>query len=91
VALSFCFVPRLTGSVRRQGDYDEARKVFTKAAKFPLDWPEMLWEAWLSFEHSHGSANEVQNAFDIIERARVQVEARRARVILSSLNHLLLC
>jgi hypothetical protein len=64
--------------------------VFTKAAKFPLDWPEMLWEAWLSFEHSHGSANEVQSALDIVERARAQVEARRAKVILlllSSLSH----
>ena len=71
------------GLVRRQGDYNEARKVFTKTAKSPLDWPEMLWEAWLSFEHSHGSAKEVQNALDVIERARTQVEARRAKVLLT--------
>ena len=75
---------RLTGSVRRQGDYNETRKVFTRLAKSPLDWPEMIWEAWLSFEHSHGSAKEVQNALDVVERARVQVEARRAKVVLVS-------
>lgn len=77
---------RLTWLVRRQGDHNEARKVFTKVAKSPLDWPEMLWEAWLSFEHSHGFAQEIQNALDIVERARTQVEARRAKVARSFLE-----
>lgn len=68
-----------TSALERQGDYNEARRVFMKVARSPLDWPEMLWEAWLSFEHSHGSAKEVQNALDVVERARTQVEARRAK------------
>ena len=68
--------------VRRQGDYEEARSAFTKAAKFPLDWPEMLWEAWLAFEHSHGSVGEIQAALDSVERAKTQVEARRAKVLI---------
>lgn len=51
----------------------------------------MLWEAWLSFEHSHGSAKEVQNALDVVERARAQVEARRAKVLLSYLEAPSLC
>jgi squamous cell carcinoma antigen recognized by T-cells 3 len=75
---------------RRQGDYAQARKTFAKAAKSPLDWPEMLWEAWLAFEHSHGSAREIQDALDAVERARGQVEARRAKVPLfffESLSH----
>jgi hypothetical protein len=46
----------------------------------------MLWEAWLTFEHSHGTVGEIQDALDVIERARVQVETRRAKVLnLSSL------
>ena len=57
--------------------------MFTKAAKSQLDWPEMLWEAWLAFEHSHGSAEEIQAALDSVERARAQVEARRAKVLIS--------
>lgn len=55
--------------------------MFTKASKSQLDWPEMLWEAWLAFEHSHGSAEEIQAALDSVERARTQVEARRAKVL----------
>jgi len=69
---------------RRQSNYEEARKAFTKAAKTQLDWPEMLWEAWLAFEHSHGSVGEIQDALGIVERARTQVEARRAKVLISS-------
>ncbi|KAH9980057.1 hypothetical protein BGW80DRAFT_1454599 [Lactifluus volemus] len=75
------YIPWLeyTNALEREGGYDEARKAFTKAAKSPLDWPEMLWEAWLAFEHSHGSAGDIQDALDVVERARGQVEARRAK------------
>ncbi|KAH9999668.1 hypothetical protein BJV74DRAFT_823117 [Russula compacta] len=75
------YIPWLeyTRALEHQGDYDEARKAFTKAAKSYLDWPEMLWEAWLAFEHSHGSVGEIQDALDVVERARAQVEARRAK------------
>lgn len=82
-------VPRFGGLImlaRHQGDYNEARKAFTKAAKSHLDWPEMLWEAWLAFEHSHGSVREIQDALDVVERARAQVEARRAKVLNSLLE-----
>ena len=78
------FLCKLTEVARRQSNYEEARKAFTKAAKTQLDWPEMLWEAWLAFEHSHGSVGEIQDALGIVERARTQVEARRAKVLISS-------
>ncbi len=78
------FLCKLIMLARRQSDYEEARKAFAKAAKNQLDWPEMLWEAWLAFEHSHGSVGEIQDAFDVVERARTQVEARRAKVFISS-------
>ena len=76
-------IRRLITPARHQRNYEEARKAFTKAAKFQLDldWPEMLWEAWLAFEHSHGTVEEIQDALDVVERARVQVEARRAKVL----------
>src|ERR1700679_1931287 len=54
------FPGKLINLTRRQSDYEEARKAFAKAAKTQLDWPEMLWEAWLAFEHSHGSVGEIQ-------------------------------
>ncbi|KAF8463228.1 hypothetical protein DFH94DRAFT_786990 [Russula ochroleuca] len=75
------YIPWLeyTSALERQGDHEEARKAFTKAAKSQLDWPEMLWETWLAFEHSHGSVEEIQAALDVVERTRTQVEARRAK------------
>jgi len=69
--------------VRDLRDYEEARKAFAKATKSQLDWPEMIWEAWLAFEHSRGSVDEIQDASDTVERARVQVEAHRAKVLIS--------
>jgi hypothetical protein len=72
----------LITSARHQGDYEGARKAFAKAAKSQIEWPEMLWEAWLAFEHSHGTVGEIQDALDIVERARAQVEARRAQVLI---------
>jgi hypothetical protein len=65
---------------RHQRDHEEARKAFNRAAKSHLDWPEMLWEAWLAFEYSHGTVVEIQDALDVVGRARTQVEARRAKV-----------
>jgi hypothetical protein len=84
VCLSDCSLfGGLITPTRHQRNYEEARKAFTKAAKFQLDldWPEMLWETWLTFEHSHGTVEEIQDALDVVERARVQVEARRAKVL----------
>lgn len=75
---------KLIELARRQSDYEQARKAFSKAVKTQLDWPEMLWEAWLAFEHSHGSVVEIQDALDLVERAKIQVEARRAKVPISS-------
>ncbi|KAH9985865.1 hypothetical protein BJV77DRAFT_1031067 [Russula vinacea] len=68
------YIPWLeyTGTLERQGDHEEARRLSTRLA-------EMLWEAWLAFEHSHGSAEEIQAALDVVERVRTQVEARRAK------------
>jgi hypothetical protein len=83
-ALQLVPLCKLNKLARRQSDYEEARKAFAKAAKTQLDWPEMLWEAWLAFEHSHGSVGEIQGALDVVERARTQVEARRAKVLISS-------
>jgi squamous cell carcinoma antigen recognized by T-cells 3 len=45
-----------------------------------LDWPEAIWDAWISFEYLHGSVNSVDACFDKIEKAQYQVNARRAKV-----------
>jgi hypothetical protein len=81
----------LTMPARHQRDYEGARKAYSKAAKSQLDWPEMIWEAWLAFEHSHGTVGEIQDALDVVERARTQVEARRAKVLFPHRDSCTLC
>lgn len=45
-----------------------------------LDWPEAIWDAWISFEQLHGSVIELEDALDRIQRAQTQVNNRRAKV-----------
>jgi hypothetical protein len=44
-----------------------------------LDWPEALWEAWVSFEYLHGTLEEIESCLDKIEKAQYQTNARRAK------------
>ena len=61
--------------------YDEARHVFLDAHTKNMDWPEALWEAWIAFEHAHGSVEEIERCLDKIESAQYQTNMRRAKVI----------
>ena len=45
-----------------------------------LDWPEALWDAWISFEQVHGSVEELELAMDRIEFAQGQTNLRRQKV-----------
>lgn len=60
--------------------YDQARAVFDDIHKKQLDWPELIWELWLSFEHIHGTVDQVEECLDKIEKAQAQVNARRMKV-----------
>ena len=59
--------------------YDDARKAFRDVANKNLDWPEVIWEAWISFEQLHGTVEQIDEALDRVERAQVQVNNRRAK------------
>ncbi|KIK95320.1 hypothetical protein PAXRUDRAFT_140954 [Paxillus rubicundulus Ve08.2h10] len=63
----------------RTDQHDTARSTFHDVSTKNLDYPEALWDAWLSFEHAHGSLASLEDALVRIERARTQVEARRAK------------
>jgi hypothetical protein len=65
---------------RKQNRYDEARDTFQYLCMKNLDWPEAIWEAWIAFEHLHGSVGEVDACLDKIEKAQYQVNARRLNV-----------
>ncbi|KAJ2935129.1 hypothetical protein H1R20_g1982, partial [Candolleomyces eurysporus] len=59
--------------------YDEARAIFVDVHKKKLDWPEAVWEAWISFEHLYGSVDDIDSCLEKVEKARVQVNFYRAR------------
>ncbi len=59
--------------------YDDARRLFRDVANKNLDWPEAIWEAWVSFEQLHGTVEQIEEALDRVERAQVQVNHRRAK------------
>ncbi|KDR82688.1 hypothetical protein GALMADRAFT_57506 [Galerina marginata CBS 339.88] len=68
-----------TDTLIKHKKFDEARQVFTDIHSKQLDWPEALWEAWLSFEHLHGSVEDIENASDKIESAQYQTNMRRSK------------
>jgi squamous cell carcinoma antigen recognized by T-cells 3 len=67
-------------SARKQGAPAEARAVYRDVAYKSIDWSEALWEAWVAFEHLHGSVTDLEDCLDRIERAQATVQARRAKV-----------
>ncbi|KAL1745101.1 hypothetical protein HDZ31DRAFT_37139 [Schizophyllum fasciatum] len=68
-----------TDALIKQRNTDAARQVFSEVHGKHLDWPEAVWDAWLNFEHMHGSVDDIDDCLDKIERARYQVNARRAK------------
>ncbi|TFY58334.1 hypothetical protein EVJ58_g6483 [Rhodofomes roseus] len=57
----------------------EARRVFKDVCMKNLDWPEAMWEAWIAFEHVHGSVQTLEEAMDKVEFARAQMALRRQK------------
>ncbi|EIN12540.1 hypothetical protein PUNSTDRAFT_81810 [Punctularia strigosozonata HHB-11173 SS5] len=63
----------------KQHDYETARAVFSDVCLKNLDWPEAIWEAWLSMEHLHGSLEQLEACMDKVERAQSNVNFKRAK------------
>lgn len=70
----------------KQGRVDEARNAFKDIVTKNLDWPEAIFEAWISFEHLHGSVEEIEECMDKVDRAQNLLNARRLRVGVSVMH-----
>lgn len=46
-----------------------------------LDWPEAVWDAWVAFEHQHGTVEQLESCLDKVERAQYSVNMHRAKVL----------
>ncbi|KAF7365413.1 ATP-dependent DNA helicase PIF1 [Mycena venus] len=68
-----------TDALIKHGQHDKARKTFVDLHLKNLDWPEAIWEAWLAFEHLHGSVQQIDACGDKIEKAQYVVNTRRAK------------
>ncbi|KAL0960935.1 hypothetical protein HGRIS_005940 [Hohenbuehelia grisea] len=68
-----------TSVLIRQDKHDEARAVFKDICMRNIDWPEAVWEAWASFEHVHGTVQDIEACLYRVEKAQYQVNVRRAK------------
>ncbi|TFK40639.1 hypothetical protein BDQ12DRAFT_601697 [Crucibulum laeve] len=68
-----------TEALIKNEQYDEARGVFMDIHLKQFDWPEAIWEAWISFEHLHGTLEEVETCLDKVEKAQYQLNLRRVK------------
>jgi squamous cell carcinoma antigen recognized by T-cells 3 len=75
------FAP-LIPSYRKEDQHTLARTVFSDLVYKNLDWPEAIWEAWISFEHLYGSVKDLEDCLDKVHRAQAQLSARRFKVSL---------
>ncbi|KAF8208710.1 hypothetical protein K438DRAFT_1812755 [Mycena galopus ATCC 62051] len=68
-----------TDALIKNRQHDKARKTFVDLHLKNLDWPEAIWEAWLAFEHLHGSLQQIDACGDKVEKAQYVVNTRRAK------------
>ena len=65
---------------RKHQQHETARKTYKDIASKNIDWPEAIWDAWLTFEQVYGSVEQIDECLDKVEKARNQVTAKRAKV-----------
>ncbi|KAK0503883.1 hypothetical protein EDD18DRAFT_1411611 [Armillaria luteobubalina] len=77
--ISYMACTLYTDALIKNDRADDARKVFQEVHRKHFDWPEAIWDAWVTFEHFHGTVEEINAAMNNIEKIRLQVNARRAK------------
>ncbi|KAG8755812.1 Splicing factor [Serendipita sp. 396] len=69
-----------TFSLTAENKAVEARRVFKDASQRKgLDWPEAIWEKWLTFEYQFGSLDDIDRAIAATKEFKVKEEARRKK------------
>lgn len=61
-------------------DTKKARGAFKDLSLKPMDWPEAIWEAYLAFEHLHGTVEDVEICLEKVEKAQFIVNEKRTKV-----------
>lgn len=77
--LYFAMTVNNDSAVRKQEKYEEVRAIFADVVHKNLDWPEAIFDAWITFEHLHGTANEINESMDMVAKAQAKVNTKRAK------------
>ncbi|ORX37192.1 hypothetical protein BD324DRAFT_681110 [Kockovaella imperatae] len=79
-ASSHRLILQRTGIEERRKNFDAARSIYTSAMnRSDLDWPEAVSEAWLRFEHIHGTVETLVAAQRAVEVEMLKLARRRER------------
>ncbi|PVF92511.1 hypothetical protein CPB86DRAFT_769315 [Serendipita vermifera] len=58
----------------------EARRVFKDASQRKgLDWPEAIWERWITFEYQFGSLDDIEKALGAVKEHKKAEDIRRIK------------
>ncbi|KAJ3040739.1 Splicing factor [Rhizophlyctis rosea] len=57
----------------------KARSVYKQACNRSIDWPERVFDAWLTFERECGTVTELYQAISMIQLQQKSLEHRRAK------------
>ncbi|KAF9454778.1 hypothetical protein P691DRAFT_716623 [Macrolepiota fuliginosa MF-IS2] len=68
-----------TESLIKNQKYDEARSVFSDVCMKQIDWPEAIWEAWISFEQLYGSVADMEACLEKVLKAQYLNNDRRVK------------
>lgn len=78
-SVTFVILNSADNLCRVAGKVEEARTVFKGMVSKYFDWPEAIFDAWIAFEHVHGSLENLEECLDKVARAQAGVNAKRAR------------
>lgn len=67
------------GVLCRQDKYSEARATYMDIISKTLDWPEAIFDGWISFENLYGTLEDLQYCLDKVARAQFRVNTKRAK------------
>ena len=57
------------------------RKLLQETCGKPgLDWPEAIWEQYITFEHLFGTVDEIEDCLSRVAKAKKGVEGKRDKV-----------
>ncbi|KAL1921342.1 uncharacterized protein VTP21DRAFT_11058 [Calcarisporiella thermophila] len=72
---------------KEHGDIAKARSIYKQArTRVNLDWPERVFDAWLTFEHEYGSLESFMHARSSIKKQMRIISSKREKALQEEAN-----